>query len=64
MTLDGDCDPETRDIEYRSSHLQDIQRREDRIYAALMLLEANVETMSCLRNFYLQLNNESFPLRV
>ena len=63
MALDGDCEPGHRSIQYTSSALQDIQRREDRVQATLALLEANAEAMSSLRHFYLQLDNDSFPLR-
>lgn len=61
MALDGDCELGIRDVEYKASDLQDIQRREDEVQTAITLLEANVETLCSLRSFYQLLNDERHP---
>jgi hypothetical protein len=58
MAIDGDCEPGDCRINYSRADLQDIQRREDRVYAALAHLQTNIETLKSLRSFYNGLDDQ------
>jgi hypothetical protein len=48
---------------YTPDHLQTVQDYEERTNIAIMILEANVDVMTSLRNFYERLmRNRDFPL--
>jgi hypothetical protein len=48
--------------QYRPQHIQDIQRRQDKINEIVMVLEANVDVMKSLCKFYTDLKtNRHFP---
>ncbi|RDI79394.1 hypothetical protein Vi05172_g10588 [Venturia inaequalis] len=48
--------------QYRPEHIQDVQRRQDKINEIVMVLEANVDVMKSLCKFYTDLwTNRHFP---
>lgn len=48
--------------QYKPEHIQDVQRRQDKINEILMVLEANVDVMKSLCKFYTDLKtNQHFP---
>ena len=64
MAVYGARQPDRNRQQYRSEDLQTVQRFRDKVNEVIMVVEANSDVMTSLRNFYIDLKkNPAFPLK-
>ena len=62
MAIYGPRDPGYAHQQYKPYHIQELQHWKEKTSEAIMVLEANVDGMTALRKFYVELKaNKDFP---